>query len=118
MSIFNSLDTNSAQYMTQITNSRQAAPIPPSSMTLRERKKPGLGSDGSVGNTSTSSPHSKRSVSSAKAKGRKSESPQKQPQFIPSSVSEQNAGDPETAGAKKLPRIILRVGPPPNTSAS
>ena len=91
-------------------------------MTLRERKKPGVGGDGSVGNTPASSPSgTERSISGAKAKGRKSQSPQKQPQFIPSSVSEQNVGDDgssEIPGAKKLPRVILRMGPPPDASAS
>lgn len=91
-------------------------------MTLRERKKPGFGSDGSVGNTPASSPPpSKRGTPGVKAKGRKSQSPQKQPHFAHSSAGEQSAGDdgsPEAAVPKKLPRVILRMGPAPDASAS
>lgn len=85
--IFSSLDAGSAQYMAQASSLRPAVSIPPSSMTLRERKKlSGLGL--SVGNSDLPTPGSSQIEN-----------------LVNSSES--------VAVPKKLPRVILRMGPPP-----
>ncbi|KIM73669.1 hypothetical protein PILCRDRAFT_99268 [Piloderma croceum F 1598] len=63
--IFSSLDDGSAQYMAQASSLRPAIPIPPSSMTLRERKKT---SSHSVEGSPTSSPPRKLKEESKSSK--------------------------------------------------
>jgi histone deacetylase HOS3 len=124
--IFSSLDDGSAQYMAQASSLRPAIPIPPSSMTLRERKKT---SAHSVEGSPTSSPPSKRNTPIGKS--RKSQSPQKQPQesllLLAADTPESSSrslpmADPASNSdsvvlPKKLPRVILRMGPPPDALA-
>jgi len=102
-------------------------------MTLRERKKPvGLGvfEEGSPPSKPV-----KRNPSGTKVTSRKSQSPQKQPETTPllvadgplvtgsrrsgngdSSSTEGSAEGSETVAVpKKLPRVILRMGPAPSS---
>ena len=110
--IFSILDAGSAQYLTP--PARNAASVPPSSMTLRERKKPGH----SAQSTPTSSPSRDKG-------GRKNKSPgdDKQKKGLSSPIGDdvsssgpsakEDSQDPDSTGApKKLPRVILHVRPP------
>ncbi|KIM77695.1 hypothetical protein PILCRDRAFT_76443 [Piloderma croceum F 1598] len=124
--IFSSLDDGSAQYMAQASSLRPAIPIPPSSMTLRERKKTSVHS---LEGSPTSSPPRKRNTPTGKS--RKSQSPQKQPRESPplfatdtpenssrSSLMENPPSNSDSVALpKKLPRVILRLGPPPDALA-
>ncbi|KAJ7456771.1 Arginase/deacetylase [Mycena galericulata] len=85
--IFASLDASPTQHP-----AASRAPLPPSSMTLRDRKKP---------DSAASSPRGKP-VPATEA----SSSPE-------SSSSEE--GTTPSAAAKKLPRVILRLGPAPGS---
>jgi len=118
--IFSSLDDGSAQYMAQASSLRPAVPIPPSSMTLREMKKMSVHS---VEGSPTSSPPMKRNTPTRKS--RKSQSPQKQPQeslpLLAADTPKSSSGSSSTGSnsdsvalPKKLPRVILRMGPPPD----
>ncbi|KAJ7228119.1 histone deacetylase domain-containing protein [Mycena haematopus] len=87
VAIFSSLDGSPSHTSTPRT------PPPPSSMRLRDRKKPN-----STTNSTASSPHGKPASSTAEASAE-------------SSSSEDSA---PSAPGKKLPRVILRLGQAPS----
>ncbi|KAJ7160264.1 Arginase/deacetylase [Mycena filopes] len=89
VAIFTSLDT-SPTYTPAVR-----APPPPSSMTLRDRKKPDSATSSPRGNAKTAVPAPEASVES-------------------SSSSEEEQLAPIGTG-KKLPRVILRLGPEPGS---
>ncbi|KAF7348121.1 Histone deacetylase HOS3 [Mycena sanguinolenta] len=66
------------------------APPPPSSMTLRDRKKP---------NSTVSSPRGKTAASATEA----------------SAESSSSEDSPQVVSGKKIPRVILRLGPAPDS---
>jgi len=141
VAIFSSLDTGSAQFMTP-SSSRTAIPLPPTSMTLRERKKP-------VSNSVSPapSPSANRSSKAVLAEGEKtkergkskvSDEEQKLLRTVaaipPSTVREFADGSHSPSSSttesgsvsdsseppsvlKKLPRVILRLGPRPGASS-
>ncbi|KAJ7490690.1 Arginase/deacetylase [Mycena latifolia] len=86
VAIFSSLDASPA------ISAPPRAPLPPSSMTLRDRKKP---------NSAASSPRGKAVAPPAEASSSESSSSEDSP--------------PPSAAGKKLPRVILRLGPAPGT---
>lgn len=114
VAIFAALDAGSAQYTTQ-ASSKPA----PSSMTLRERKKPaGLGR--AVDTSPSRAPTSKRDAPTVEANSRKIENSSVPPSSSNQETSRTNG--PLGSGAentdapsmpKKLPRVILHVRPPP-----
>ncbi|KAI9058523.1 Arginase/deacetylase [Trametes sanguinea] len=92
------------------------APVPPSNRTLRERKPP------SSTSTTSAKPRSSKSPEQNGAKAEK-RTTQSKASAVPSSGSESDltdvtsgtASDKESAStAKKLPRVILKLGPAPN----
>ncbi|KAJ6544597.1 Arginase/deacetylase [Mycena vulgaris] len=86
VAIFSSLDASAT------LSALPRAPLPPTSMTLRDRKK--------NPNSAASSPRSKAIASTA------------EPSSSESSSSEDSPPSASAAG-KKLPRVILRLGPAP-----
>lgn len=86
LAIFSSLDGSPVQ------TAAPRAPPPPSSMTLRDRKKP---------NSAASSPRGKPAASTTGAAS--------------SAESSSSEDPPSSAVGKKLPRVILRLGPAPGS---
>ncbi|KAJ7174031.1 histone deacetylase complex protein [Mycena crocata] len=84
VAVFSSLDSSPTQ------PAAPRAPLPPTSMTLRDRKKP---------NSAASSPRAKP-VSTTAAEP-------------PSSESSSSEDSPLSAPDKKLPRVVLKLGPAP-----
>ncbi|KAJ7618738.1 Arginase/deacetylase [Roridomyces roridus] len=111
--IFTSLDLGPAAYA---TSSSTRAPIAPSSRTLRERKKPG--------STSVSAASSPKAVAGKNGKGlkttrlgvgKKVESDGSS--SLSSELSEEDSEE-EAEVTKKLPRVILKLGPQPGLGVS
>jgi len=97
LAIFSSLDASPAHTVTA------RAPPPPSSMTLRDRKKPT-----SAANSATSSPRAKATASTTEAVSTESSSSE-------DSGPSASASAVASAAGKKLPRVILRLGPAPGS---
>ncbi|KAJ7769062.1 histone deacetylase complex protein [Mycena maculata] len=88
VAIFGSLDASPAHV------APPKAPLPPSAMTLRDRKKT---------DSAASSPRGKPVV------------PTEPPESNSSSESSSSEDAPPSVAAKKLPRVILRLGPAPGS---
>ncbi|KAJ6453097.1 Arginase/deacetylase [Mycena sanguinolenta] len=86
LAIFSSIDGSPPH------TSMPRAPPPPSSRTLRDRKKP---------NSTTSSPRGKIAASAAEAQA--------------SAESSSSEEAPQIVSGKKVPRVILRLGPAPDS---
>ncbi|KAJ7618768.1 Arginase/deacetylase [Roridomyces roridus] len=113
LGIFASLDLGTAAYA---TSSSTRAPIAPSSRTLRERKKPG--------STTVSAASSPKAVAGKNGKGLKTTrlgvGKKVESEDSSSLSSEPSEGDSEEEQevTKKLPRVILKLGPQPGVGVS
>ncbi|KAJ7704976.1 histone deacetylase domain-containing protein [Mycena rosella] len=94
VALFTSLDGSLAHS----SASAPRAPLPPSSMTLRDRKKPN-----SAATSAASSPRGKAVAAAGEAEASSSDS----------SSSDDSPPPSASAAEKKLPRVILRLGPAP-----